>query len=297
MNLKLAAMKLAVRSKRKKEVWKNPVGERFLVPRSGKKGIDVLLYRPQHTAKPWQVLFNIHGGAWVGCDASQMDSYCLDMAEKCGAFIVNINYTKLDIQPFPYPQEEIRDAVLYFRAHAEEYGLDREKFALIGYSAGGHLAAASTLMLHDMGVDVSAQVLCYAFLDFKMLESLFRGSKDAQSMNEFFLPEGVRIDDPTISPAAAADSQLKGIAPAIFICCGPDPLTEAGKAYRERLEANGVQTSFQLYDEAIHGFLEVNHKEYPAQEAKNPKQEALAKEAEDYIASTLQAIWNKGAEK
>lgn len=297
MNWKLTFLKLAARAKRKKDVWKNPVGERYSVPRAGKKPVDVLLYRPKAAEGPWPVLFNIHGGAWVGCDASQMDSYCLDMAEKCGAFVVNVNYTKLDIQPFPYPQEEIRDTVLYFRAHAEEYGLDREKFALIGYSAGGHLAAAGTLMLHDMGVDVSAQVLCYAFLDFKMLESLFRGSKDAQSMNEFFLPEGVRIDDPTISPAAAADSQLKGIAPAIFICCGTDPLTEAGKAYRERLEANGVQTSFQLYDEAIHGFLEVNHKEYPAQEAKSPTQEALAKEAEDYIASTLQAIWNKGAEK
>ena len=295
MNLKLAMMKLAVRAKRKKEVWKNPIGERLLVPRSEKKSVEVLLYRPQKASKPWPVLFNIHGGAWVGCDASQMDSYCLDMAEKCGAFIVNINYTKLDIQPFPYPQEEIRDAVLYFRAHAEEYGLDREKFALIGYSAGGHLAAASTLMLHDMGVDLSAQVLCYPFLDFKMLESLFRGSKDAQSMNEFFLPEGVRIDDPTISPAAAADSQLKGIAPAIFICCGPDPLTEAGKAYRERLEANGVQTSFQLYDEAIHGFLEVNHKEYPAQNGKNAQQEALAKRAEDEIAAKLKELWTGGS--
>ena len=297
MNLKLALLKLAVRAKRRKEVWKDPVGERFSVPRAGKKAVDTLLYRPKASEKPWPVLFNIHGGAWVGCDASQMDSYCVDMAEKCGAFIVNINYTKLDVQPFPYPQEEIQDTVLYFREHTEEYGLDKEKFALIGYSAGGHLAATSTLMLHDTGVDVSAQVLCYAFLDFKMLDSLFRGGKDAESMKEFFLPEGVRIDDPYISPAAAADSRLCGIAPAVFICCGTDPLTEAGKAYRERLESNGVQTSFQLYDEAIHGFLEVNHKEYPAQEAKNPKQEALAKEAEDYIASTLQAIWNKGAEK
>ncbi|MBQ6428585.1 MAG: alpha/beta hydrolase, partial [Oscillospiraceae bacterium] len=223
MNLKLAAMKLAVRSKRKKEVWKNPVGERFLVPRSGKKGIDVLLYRPQHTAKPWPVLFNIHGGAWVGCDASQMDSYCLDMAEKCGAFIVNINYTKLDIQPFPYPQEEIRDAVLYFRAHAAEYGLDPARFAVIGYSAGGHLAAASTLMLHDIGVDLSAQVLCYPFLDFSQLSALLDAG-DSQAVAELFFPKGVSRENPYISPAAASDRQLKGLAPTVFVCCGSDPL-------------------------------------------------------------------------
>lgn len=128
MSLKLAVMKLMIRVKRKKEVWKNTEGERFVVPRKGKKGVDVLLYHPHHIAKPWPVLFNIHGGAWVGCDASEMDSCCLDMAEKCGAFIVNINYTKLDVKPFPYPQQEIRDTVLYFRKNAA--GMDLIRHAL-----------------------------------------------------------------------------------------------------------------------------------------------------------------------
>lgn len=293
MNLKLAVMKLAVRAKRKKEVWKNPIGERFLMPRSGKKGVEMFLYRPQKATKPLPVLFNIHGGAWVGCDASQMDSFCVDMAEKCGAFVVNINYTKLDIRPFPYPQEEIVDTVLYFREHASEYGLDPARFALIGYSAGGHLAAASALMLHDRGVDLSAEVLCYPFLDFSALSGLFEGG-DSQTAAELFFPKGVSREDPYHSPAAASDEQLKGLAPTVFVCCGSDPLTEHAKAYRDRLLQNGVPVSFRLYEDAIHGFLEVNHKEYPAQEAKNPVQEGFAKDAEQYIAEQLKQIWNGG---
>lgn len=295
MDLKLAFLKLAVRAKRKREIWKNPVGERFPVPRAGKRPVDVLLYRPKAAERPWPVLFNIHGGAWVGCDASQMDSYCVDMVEKCGALIVNINYTKLDIQPFPYPQEEIRDTVLYFRAHADEYGLDKERFTLIGYSAGGHLAAVGTLMLHDMGVDVSAQVLCYPFLDFSCLRDLL-GDDGAKNVGPLFFPKGMKQDDPYLSPVAARDEQIRGLAPAVFVCCGPDPLTEHAKTYQEMLERNGVPTAFQFYEDALHGFLEVNHKEYPAQEAKNPKQAALAKDAEDFIAAALHSIWNKGAE-
>lgn len=290
MNLKLAVMKLAARAKRKKEVWKTPVGERFLVPRSGKKSVDVLLYRPQKAEKPWPVLFNIHGGAWVGCDASQMDSYCLDMAEKCGAFIVNINYTKLDVQPFPYPQEEIRDTVLFFREHAAKYGLDPARFAVIGYSAGGHLAAASTLMLHDMGIDLSAQILCYPFLDFSRLSGLL-DSGDSQAVAELFFPQGVSREDPYISPVEASDRQLKGIASTVFVCCGTDPLTEHAKAYREKLERNGVSVSSRVYETALHGFLEVNHKEYPPQEAKNPQQAAFAGDAEAFIAAELSKIW------
>ena len=295
MNLKLAVMKLVVRAKRKKETWQNPVGERFSVPRSDKKPVDVLLYRPGNASRLLPVLFNIHGGGWVGCDASQMDSYCMDMAEKCGAFIVNINYTKLDIQPFPYPQEEIRDTVLYFRDHAAQYGIDPRRFALIGYSAGGHLAAASTLMLHDIGVDLSAQVLCYAFLDFtKGFAGELIDKKTAKLMDRFFFPKGVLPEAPYISPVMATDEQLTGIAPAVFVCCGPDPLTEHDKRYRARLEANGVPTSFKLYKKALHGFLEVNHPEYPAQEAKNPVQEGFAKDAEQYIAEQLKQIWNGG---
>ena len=86
------------------------------------------------------------------------------------------------------------------------------------------------------------------------------------------------------------------MAPTVFVCCGPDPLTEHAKAYREKLEGSGVPVSFRLYEEAMHGFIEVNHKEYPPQEGKNARQEALARDAETYIAEELRKIWNGGAE-
>lgn len=290
MSLKLTIIKYAARRKRKKEIWKDPVGQRFVVQRNGKKGVDVLLYRPRQVQKPWPVIFNIHGGAWVGCDASQMDSYCLDMAEKCGAFIVNINYTKLDIQPFPYPQEEIRDTVLWFRGHANEYGIDPERFALMGYSAGGHLAAASALMLKEAGFNVSAQVLCYPFLDFAEMGGIM-GDDNSSIMEEFFFPNGVNKSDPHISPAAAAEEQLKGMKNVVFVTCKADPLHLQAERYRDKLLAAGVKVSYRMYEDALHGFLEVNHKEYPPQEGKNPEQEKLAKEAEDYIAAELKQIW------
>ena len=283
-------MKIVIRKKRKTEMYKYPLGERFKIPREGKKSVDVLLYRPKDDATALPVLFNIHGGAWVGCDASQMDSFCLEMAEKCNAFIVNINYTKLDIKPFPYPQEEIYDTVLYFKKNAQLYGVDPAKFALIGFSAGGHLAAATTLILKDRGVDVSAQVLCYPFLDFTNLGDLV--GKSGAIMDEFFFPNGISKTDPYVSPGLADENILKGIAPAIFVVCGNDPLTEQARAYQKKLELAYVQVNFQLYDKALHGFLEVNHKEYPDQEAKNPEQEKMAKEAEDYIVARLQYFWN-----
>lgn len=145
-------------------------------------------------------------------------------------------------------------------------------------------------MLHDLGIDLSAQVLCYPFLDFSGFSGLL-DSKDAQIADALFFPKGVSRNDPYVSPAAAADRQLRGLCPTVFVCCGKDPLTEHARKYQHMLEKNGTAVSFQLYDEALHGFLEVNHREYPAQEAKNPQQKALAEEAEDDIASKLREIW------
>ena len=292
MSMKTEMLKKMIRLKRKQEVWKDTKGEEFQVKRENMDPVNVFLYRPRNTEMPYPVIFNIHGGAWVGCDVSELDSYCLDMAEKCGALIVNINYTKLDVHPFPYPQYEIADTVKYFMDHSEEYQLDRERFAVMGFSAGGHLAAASALILHDQGIDLSAQVLCYPFLDFVKINGLL-DEKTMNIMKEVFFPEGVSVNDPYISPVMASEEQLKGTAPAIFACCGTDPLTEHSQKYNELLKEAGVRTKFRIWEQALHGFLEVNHKEYPAQDAKNPEQEGYAKEAENYIAEELKRIWRK----
>ncbi len=292
MSLKTEMMKKMIRLKRKQEVWKDTEGEAFQVKRENADPVNVFLYRPENANAPYPVIFNIHGGGWVGCDASELDSYCLDMAEKCGAFIVNINYTKLDIHPFPYPQNEIADTVKFFMEHSAEYQLDRERFAVMGFSAGGHLAAASALILHDQGIDLSAQVLCYPFLDFVKFNGLL-DEKTMDVMKEVFFPEGVSVNDPYISPVTASKEQLTGIAPAVFACCGTDPLTEHSRKYNELLKEAGVKTEFRVWEKALHGFLEVNHKEYPDQDAKNPEQEAYAKEAENYIAEELKKFWRK----
>ena len=292
MSLKAFLMKKMIRSKREKEVWKDTRGVPFQVKRDNTDPVRGFLYSPDQAEEPYPVLFVIHGGAWVGCDASELDSFCIDMAEKCEAFIVNINYTKLDVHPFPYPQKEIADTIRYFYDRSEEYHLDRNRFAVMGFSAGGHLAAASTLMLHEEGFDISAQVLCYSFLDFVKFNGLL-DEKTMKVMKEVFFPEGVSAEDPHISPVMASKEKLKGIAPAVFVCCGTDPLTEHSKKYSELLKEAGVQTELFIYEKALHGFLEVNHKEYPDQEAKNPEQEGYAKEAEDQIAEELKKIWRK----
>ncbi len=80
------------------------------------------------------------------------------------------------LSPYRYPSivEDVNRAVRWVRYHAEEYNIDPEKIAVLGFSAGGHLATAS--MIHydggrDDGDEIDrmscrpdAAMLCYAVI-------------------------------------------------------------------------------------------------------------------------------------
>lgn len=301
MGIKLALMKQAARRARKKVIADSkkagaPTGERFVVPRTGEKGVETYLYRPKETEdKLLPVIFNVHGGAWVGNDALYLDTQSRQMAERLQALVVNINYTKADIKPFPYMQTETVDTVKYFAKHAAEYNIDRGKMGLMGYSAGGQICAAAAQMLKRDKVEISVQILCYPFLDFTYgngtQKELAETVGAVGELKELFFPT-LDKKDPTCSPGAQKVEDLIGLAPAIIVACGTDPLRVQAQAYGEKLREAGVPVWEYLYEKAVHGFLEVNYPEsVEVNEAKNPEQEKLMEQCQEDIAERLREIW------
>ncbi len=274
------------------------IGQKFAVPRNGKRSVQTFLYRPgRPVAQPIPVMFNVHGGGWVGCDATGLDTQSQTLADKLGCFVVNINYTKLDAKPFPYPQEEIRDTVLYFRDHAAEYGIDTTRFSLIGYSAGGHLCAGTALLLRDCGFDLNSQFLCYPFLNFTAFFGGDQGvsteelDKAAKLMNEIFFAK-MDKSEPLLSPGGAKPEALQGLAPAEILTCGEDWLFSHATQYEALLQQAGVEAVRKDFVGSIHGFLEVNFPETKGENgAKSPEQEAFMKEAMEYICQRAHYYW------
>ena len=125
MSIKLFLLKLAAKKGRRQAVRRvqslgHVKGQQFLVPRENAKPVMTYLYRPVSGGENLPVVFNVHGGAWVGGDALLLDTQSQEMADRLGALVVNINYVKADVKPFPYAQYEIRDTVRYFADHAKE---------------------------------------------------------------------------------------------------------------------------------------------------------------------------------
>lgn len=299
MGLKHWLLHLAMQHGRNKVKKKGPLlGQRFVVPRAGKKSVETILYHPSTAVStPMPTLFNVHGGAWVGGDATALDSQSQYLADRLGCFVVNINYTKLDVEPFPYPQEDIRDTVLYFQAHAKEYGVDETRFSLIGYSAGGHLCAGTAMLLRDAGFKLNSQFLCYPFLNFANfgVETVGMEHGEAEKTNRlmdeiFFARMGK--DTALLSPANAPAEALRGLAPVELITCGEDALLSQSVQYEQRLTQAGVEAVQKDYHGSIHGFLEVNFPETKENGAKSPEQEVLMHEAVEYIRRRAFYHWN-----
>lgn len=285
------------------------IGERFVVPRSGKsangndkKGVDVIIYRPKKEVMDAlgpndhiPVLFNMHGGAWIWGDAVLMESFCQKVAEEIPAIVVNINYTKIDEQPFPYAIEEVVDTVEYFRANNDEFKVCLARMAVGGHSAGAQLAAGSALMLADKGIQLAAQMLVYpcvdmtnqgGLMDLVMNMALPEGSVAVQSG---FIPA-----HPYISPLYAPEEQLAKVAPAIFIECGKDDLKPQGIAYAKRLIDAGIPVKVKEYKNAEHGFLEVNRPDYPEGDPRqNEEQADYCKDCEEYLIRELRTSYEQ----
>lgn len=268
---------------------KKTIGERFIVPREGEEGVDVLLYRPKINVKETlPVLFNLHGGAWIGGDAVLMESFCQKIADETPAMVVNVNYKKLDEKPFPYPQNELCDAVAYFAAHAEEYGVDPRRFVIGGHSAGAHIAAGAAILLRERRFPLAGQMLVYPVTD-------LTARADAEvddllvRLAPLFPPKD-ELAKPVYSPLRGKRDELRGLAPALIVLCGKDELRPQGEAYAKALIDAQAPVTVQPYPEALHGFLEVNRPDYdPNDPRRTPEQESMCRHCEGVIIRWLRA--------
>jgi len=110
------------------------------IGQAGDRPLQLDLYRPAEAAgDPVPGLVFIHGGGWKGGDRSDYKVYTVRFAE-AGYVVATVSYRFSQEAPFPAAVEDVKCAVRWMRAHAGELGVDPDRIAAIGGSAGGHLA-------------------------------------------------------------------------------------------------------------------------------------------------------------
>lgn len=98
------------------------------------------LYLPGGACAPRPVAIYIHGGGWVVGDSSDAAPYVAELRAR-GFAVAALNYRYSYQAIWPAQMHDCKAAVRWLRAHASQYGLDMDRVAVFGDSAGAHLAA------------------------------------------------------------------------------------------------------------------------------------------------------------
>jgi acetyl esterase/lipase len=228
--------------------------------------VRALVYQPiANRARPRPAILYLHGGGYMLGNPEQDRPICETWAAELDAVVVAPAYRLAPENPFPAAIDDAISTLAWMVIRAKELGIDTDRIAVAGESAGGGLAACLALRVRDEG----KYRFCYQHLLFPMLDdrTIFRTDLPAHQggfvwsneENRFaweallgdIAPGGALV--PSYAAAARA-STLSGL-PDCFIAVGDlDLFFEENLDYAVRLARAGVRTSLHVYPGAAHAF-------------------------------------------
>jgi acetyl esterase len=207
------------------------------------------------------LLVYYHGGGWVIGDLDTHDGVCRFLAAHSGALVLSVDYRLAPEHPFPAAVEDAGAAFAWAAAHAAELGADPERIAVGGDSAGGNLAAVTSLLaLDSSGPRPAMQLLIYPATDASdafpsrrlFAEGFLLTSADMRWFEGHYVPNHDDRCDRRVSVLRVED--LSGLPPAYVATAGFDPVRDEGEAYAERMREAGVQVALRRHPSLVHSF-------------------------------------------
>ena len=220
-------------------------------------------YVPADPGGPHPLLVFFHGGGFTYGDLETHDGVCRMLCKHAGAHVLAVDYRLAPEHPFPAAVDDAREALRWAHANAERLGADALRVGVGGDSAGGNLAAVvSQLAARDGGPAPALQLLIYPATDFtgrRRSRELFgdgflltNPEMDWFEAN-YLGADGSHASDPRASPLLAED--LSGLAPALIITAGFDPLRDEGEEYARALLQAGTPAILRRFPGFIHAFI------------------------------------------
>lgn len=238
-------------------------GTRNVVVPSATGGIPIRVYSPVASGnEPMPALVYFHGGGFVIGNIESHDGLCRMMANEGGFRVISVDYRLAPEHKYPAAFDDCFAALGWVVANAAEIGVDANRIAVGGESAGGALAAeVAQAAKAKGGLNLAAQMLLFPVTQIGEETSSIREFAvgyflEKETLDWFYdcyLPAGADKNDAKISPLRAKD--LSGLPPAYIMLGGFDPLHDEGMQYADKLRACGVKVTVADHSDMVHCFI------------------------------------------
>ena len=217
----------------------------------------------------------IPGGAFLQSNRTNNLQNRLRIAE-AGFIVASIEYRTSPLSAFPAPIQDVKSAIRYLKAKSEHFGIQPDKIAVWGESAGGYLAtfagATNGISYFDKGYfldsssHIAAVIDCFAVSDLSKIDETY-----SKQMREIHysptLPEAEMLE--SVSPGADKDethdpvtldkanplNYITSKTPPFLIMHGDKdhivPIDDSKKLHA-KLQEKGIESSFYIIDNAEH---------------------------------------------
>jgi acetyl esterase len=204
----------------------------------------------------------LHGGGWTVGSLEIYGPLCRRLCNVLKANIIFANYRLAPEHPFPAPLMDAERATRWVFANAFRLGISPARISIMGDSSGANLAAVLAIRNRDgiFGGHFQAQVLIYPCLDLTCQMPSHKVFGDGYLLTRKLYAwyvsnylQGHDAKDWHVSPFLAR--QLTGIAPAVVLHAGFDPLSDEARAYVQRLRDEKVPVKELSFPDMMHGFI------------------------------------------
>jgi len=223
--------------------------------------IALRLYRPLPMPAVLPLLVYLHGGGWTLGDLDTYDVPCRQLALASGCAVLSVDYRLAPEHRFPAAVDDAVAATRWVRTQAGALGIDAQRIAVGGDSAGGNLAAVVAIVERDAGTPLAFQLLVYPATDMRALAPSHRTNGQGYLLTaegivyfrDHYVPDARQWGDWRASPLLAPS--LARLPPALVVTAGFDPLRDEGLQYADALSGAGCRVQYVCFERQIHGFF------------------------------------------
>jgi len=219
----------------------------------------VRIYDPG-VAAPTPTVVLLHGGGWVFGSLDTYDGFARQIAKRSGLRCLSVEYALAPEHSFPKPLDDCIAAVRWALHEGSTLGIDGQRIAVIGDSAGANLALAVCIALRDRGAHpICGAALLYGAYSLDLDTpsqraygggAYFLGTADIARYLNDYLPSQAARQNPLAVPMLG---NLAKLPPLYIAACEFDPLLEDSQRLAERAKSAGVDLEFRLWKGMVHG--------------------------------------------